>query len=137
MNRLDMSVTSIGLLGSVMFPTVDVFRNLVFANSVAGFWYMHSEYEALHSQGSKWLGVVYRVPNRTMNNVCNLFIHAILPYFILRRQSGRRRASIACSIGLYVIGLILLDFDSVYPTRDGLAPYMHLHLVLFAVSHFL
>lgn len=37
MNRLDVSVTSIGLLGSVVFPTVDVFRNLVLANSVAGF----------------------------------------------------------------------------------------------------
>lgn len=135
MRRIQISATSIGLLGAFLFPDVDVFRHLVIANSIAGLWYMHSEYDALRAQGSMYLGVVLRPPNRTLNLVYNVLVHALFPYILLRQRATRMRTVIAHTIGIYVIGIILLDRDSVYPTRNGLTPYIHLHVAVYVLSH--
>lgn len=136
MHRIQIPVTGIGLLGLFAFPEVGVFRNLVIANSVVGLWYMHSEYEALHTDGSVILGVALRVPNPKINTLFNISLHALLPcVLLLRRRTTRKRVSIAHSIGLYVLGLILLDLDAIYPTRDNLTSYIQLHLAVFASSH--
>ena len=140
MHRIQIPVTGtcIGLVGLFVFPEVDVFRNLVIANSIAGLSYMYSEYEALHTHGSVILGVAFRARNEKINTLYNISLHLLLPcILLLRRRTTRKRASIAHSIGLYVLGLILLDLDAIYPTRDDLTPYMQLHLAVFVLSHFL
>lgn len=138
MHRIQIPVTGIGLVGLFVCPEVGVFRNLVIANSIAGLLYMHSEYEALHTRGSVILGVALRAPNEKINTLYNLSLHLLLPcILLLRRRTTRKRAPVAHSIGLYVLGLILLDLDAIYPTRDDLTPYMHLHLTVFVMSHLL
>ena len=70
-----------------MFPDVDVFRHIVITNSVAGLWYMHSEYEALRTQESMYLGIiVYRVPNRTLSPVFTTLFTTWIPP---SRRSGQ------------------------------------------------
>ncbi len=138
MHRIQIPVTGIGLVGLFVYPEVGVFRNLVIANSIAGLLYMHSEYEALHTRGSMILGVAFRAPNEKINTLYNISLHLLLPcILLLRRRTTRKRASVAHSIGLYVLGLILLDLDAIYPTRDNLTSYIQLHVAVFAMSHFL
>jgi len=138
MHRIQIPVTGIGLFGLFACPEAAVFRNLVIANSIAGLWYMHSEYDALHTHGSVILGVAFRPPNKKINTLYNISLHVLLPYIlVLRRRTTRKRASIAHSFGLYVLGMILVDMDAIYPTRNNLTSYMQLHLVVFAMSHFL
>ena len=138
LHGMQIPLTGFGLVGLFVYPEVGVFRNLVIANSIAGLLYMHSEYEALHTRGSMILGVAFRAPNEKINTLYNVSLHLLLPCILLvRRRTTRKRASVAHSIGLYVLGLILLDLDAIYPTRDGLTPYMQLHLAVFAVSHLL
>ena len=136
MNSIQIPATGIGLIGCMVYPNVRVFRDLMIANSIAGLFYMHSEYEALNIHGSVILGTAFRVPTKTHNFAFNLVLHAIVPYFLSRRGTDTP-ISVAQSIGLYVMGLLLIDTNAVYPTQNGFRKYMQVHFTVFVLMHFI
>ena len=54
---VQLPATFLGLAGYRVNPRNKLFRNVVVANTVVGFLYMHIEYEALHHHGSVFLGI--------------------------------------------------------------------------------
>jgi hypothetical protein len=131
---VQLPVTVLGLAGCCVDPRNKLFRNLVVANTVVGFLYMHNEYEALHTHGSVLLGIPVKLSRTRVHNVvCNVLLHLVLSTMVLKYGNSfpAPRPPIAHAVVLYAAGLALLDLRAMYPTQSGLTEYILLHALVF------
>ena len=124
---------TLATLGAVVaFPHEAWLRHLLVANSTVGLIYMHAEYEALRTKGSRFFGHVFRTPTYFYNIVLNLLMHVVAPLVTPSTPYVHERWWYAYVT--FAVALLILDLNAVYPTAHGIQPYVVAYLLVMTVS---
>ena len=134
MTLIQIPATGLALAAGTVFPRTTWVKYLLLANSLVGLLYMHREYEALRDTGSTILGVTLRLPNYIFNLVMNSLVHVILPIVVWRRMAPRMSRMPRLWYNLYLLAIPLFDLQRLYPTTNGLLPYVVAHVVVVTAS---
>ena len=125
MRRVQTAATGLTLAIAFLFRP-SWCKPLLVANSIAGAIYMAREATLLQTVGSVRHG--FRIRLTPMQNVAvNVLFHGVLTLLALRRLDNAPVDWRIVSL-LELIGILVIDFDAVYPTARGIEPYVMLHI---------
>ena len=131
---IQIPATGLALAAGTVFPHVTWVKHLLLANSLVGFVYMHREYEALRDTGSTILGVTVYTPTYVLNFVVNALVHVLIPIVVWRKMVAHTARIPRLWYALYLLAIPLFDLQRLYPTENGLLPYIVAHVILLTAS---
>lgn len=109
-------------------------QGFLIANAVVGMIYMQRERKALRDVGTSGLESLFGIGplclTYAQNVAVNVLFHVILTSIALSALRTGPSSAPLTTILLQVLGLLVLDLDAIYPTEDGLMPYVVAHVVI-------